>query len=302
MSKSAPSKTNVKNSFKYYCQYCDYGCSRCFLMTQHETTQKHILACSPGERPIVCSCGKTYKHVQSLKRHMRSCSGTKTENIVVNSPAPANEAHVTVTTTTETQELRAMISALLAQNSSMLGETEALRGIVKDLIPRVGSNNTTVNAQFNINMFLNETCKDALNLTDFVETLHLETSDLDITRQNGYAAGIANIFLKGLQQLDLHKRPIHCSDLKREILYVKDNDTWGKECDDKPKIKNAISAISKLQVNAIKEWEAEHPEWRNSDSGTQEFCEMVKHVTGSDALGSDDKIIRTIAKEVIIDK
>ncbi len=196
-----------------------------------------------------------------------------------------------------------MITALIEQNKSILLENKEMRNIVKDLIPKVGSNNTTNYNQFNINVFLNEQCKDALNLTEFVNTLQLSSADLDITRENGYAKGIANIFLKGLRDLDVEKRPIHCSDIKREVLYVKDDDTWEKEAREKPKIKKAIATVAKKQINAIKDWESKHPGWQNSDKGQQQYCEMVREVTscaGSDE--TENKIIRTIAKEVIIDK
>ena len=264
-------------------------------MKQHESTQKHILAYSGSEEIYTCSCGKTYKHVQSLRRHMKTC---KKENQQIIEKKSDSELAIS----SETTELRSMMTSLLEQNCSMMGEAEALRDIVRQLIPRVGNNNTTVNAQFNINMFLNEKCKDAINLTDFVDTLNLDTSDLDITRQSGYAAGIANIFLKGLQELDLHKRPIHCSDLKREVLYVKDDGIWGMEDEEKTKIRNAIHAVSKKQVNAIKKWESDNPGWQDSDKGTTAYCEMVRHVTGKNDDITDGQIIKSIAREVIIDK
>ena len=109
-------------------------------------------------------------------------------------------------------------------------------------------------------MFLNEECKDALNLTDFIDTLKLDMADLDSTRENGYVVGIANIFLRGLKALDLNKRPIHCSDSKREVLYVKDDGIWEQENEEKQKIKHAITSVAKKQINAIKQWEEEHPD------------------------------------------
>lgn len=300
-------KSNGKKKYKYYCEVCDYGCSRKFLMQQHEKTNKHKSAYfSEGNAQNAhleicyhtCSCGKKYKHVQSYNRHKKVCQFSESENQKLAITVKEIEK-----TSEESSDLKDMITALIEQNKSILLENKEMRNIVKDLIPKVGSNNTTNYNQFNINVFLNEQCKDALNLTDFVNTLKLESSDLDITRENGYAKGIANIFLKGLRNLDMHKRPIHCSDLKREVLYVKDNDTWEKEAREKPKIKQAITTVAKKQINAIKEWEAKHPGWQNSDKGQKEYCEMVREVTscaGSDE--TENKIIRTIAKEVIIDK
>ena len=149
---------------------------------------------------------------------------------------------------------------------------------------------------------MNEECKDAINLTDFVETLRLELADLDATRQNGYVNGITNIFVRGLRELELHKRPIHCSDLKREVLYVKDNDTWLKDNEDKDKMKRAITTVAKRQIDIIKDWEAKNENWNETEKGTQMYIDMVRSVTGGNDNVSDNKIIKTIAKEVIIEK
>ena len=184
----------------------------------------------------------------------------------------------------------------------MLMENKEMRELVKDMIPKIGSNNTTITNKFNWQFFLNEQCKDAINLTDFVETLKLSLADLAETRQNGYVTGITNIFIRGLRELDLHKRPIHCSDLKREILYVKDNDTWEKDNENKQMVKNAISTVAKRQINKIKEWEAYNPDWNKTENGTQMYIEMVRNLGGCDDERSDNKIIKTIAKETIIDK
>ena len=140
-------------------------------------------------------------------------------------------------------------------------------------------------------------------MTEFVETLHLEMDDLDNTCQNGYISGVADIFVKRLKQLELHQRPIHCSDLKREVLYVKDNDTWERDNEEK-KIKKAINVVAKKQIDKIKEWEQQNHNWTTTEHGIKEYIEMVRNVTntGGDDGRSDNKIIKTIAKEVIIEK
>jgi hypothetical protein len=193
-----------------------------------------------------------------------------------------------------------MISLLVSQNQNMLMENHEMREMVKDMIPKIG--NTTINNKFNLNVFLNEQCKDAINLTEFIDTLNLELIDLDNTRHHGYVNGIANIFIRGLKQLDLHKRPIHCSDYKREILYVKDNDAWEKDTDDKTIMKHALTNLAKRQIDKIKEWEDKHPEWNKTEDGTNNYIKMVKSLTDCEDNKSDNKIIKTIAKEVIISK
>lgn len=294
--------SNGNKTHKFYCEKCDYGCNRRFLMSQHEKTQKHQMLknaqkCSTPEEPEkdlhVCSCGKRYKHIQSYKRHVKNCLSTPDEQSLI----------VDCKHEQTTDDLRKMLSTISEQYKNMVVENAEMRKIVTEMIPRMGNNNTTtVNNQINIQMFLNEECKDALNLTDFIDTLQLDISDLDTTRENGYVVGIANIFLRGLKALDLNKRPIHCSDLKREVLYVKDDGIWEKDNEDKHKIKNAITSVAKKQINAIKQWEEEHPGWQTTEKGTKEYCEMVQQVTTPTNEEKDNRIIRSIASGVVLDK
>ena len=293
MLKKICSDETINQKYKFYCEKCDYGSNKKFLYKQHCNTKKHQNnGCSKmlTENMLFysCGCGRKYKHIQSFKRHKKLCS-TEITTIV-------ND------TDKEKEELRNMISTLIKQNHSMLLENKDMREMVKDMIPKIGSNNNTTINKFNLQVFLNEQCKDAINLTDFVATLQLELADLDETRQHGYVNGITNIFVRGLRELELHKRPIHCSDLKREVLYVKDNDTWSKDNDDKAKMKQAINTVSKRQINFIKDWEANNERWNETDKGTQKYIDMVRSVTGGSDGNVDNKIIKTIAKEVIIEK
>ena len=239
-----------------------------------------------------CECGKTYRYMRNLNRHLQDCSH-----------AGDNGSGNVVSLSNDNAELKNMITTLITQNNNILSENKEMVGLVKEMIPKIGNNNTTINNKFNMQFFLNERCKDAINMTEFVDTLHLEMDDLDKTCQNGYISGIANIFVKGLKQLELHQRPIHCSDLKREVLYVKDNDTWERDNEEKT-IKKAINVVAKKQVDKIKEWEQNNPDWTSTENRTKEYIEMVRNVTntGGDDGKSDNKIIKTIAKEVIIEK
>lgn len=300
MQKYAPASNGNKKS-RFYCEKCDYGCNRRFLMSQHEKTQKHQMLknaqeCSTPEENEgslhKCKCGKKYKHIQSYKRHVKTCQPEEMSNeLVIEKHDKTND------------DLRNMLSTISEQYKNMVIENAEMRKIVTELIPRIGSNNTTtINNQINIQMFLNEECKDALNLTDFIDTLKLDMADLDSTRENGYVVGIANIFLRGLKALDLNKRPIHCSDLKHEVLYVKDDGIWEQENDKKQKIKHAITSVAKKQINAIKQWEEQHPGWQNTEKGTKEYCEMVQQVTTPTNAEKDNRIIKSIASCVVLDK
>ena len=179
----------------------------------------------------------------------------------------------------------------------MLLENTEMREILKDVIPRIG--NTTINNKFNLHIFLNEQCKDALNFTDFIETLALKNIDLDDTCDNSYVNGISNIIIRGLKDLDTYKRPIHCTDIKREILYIKDNDEWEKDNENKDKIKTAISNVAQKQVDKIKEWEDENPDWKNTSDGKERYIDMVSNITTEQ---DTNRIIKAISKEVIIEK
>jgi len=281
-------ESSHKNA-KFYCSKCDYGCDKSFLFVQHQKTKKHnscsgSLMLTKNMQEHICSCGRVYKHIQSFNRHVKNC--TK-ETPIFN----------------EKDDLQKTITTLITQNQNMLMENKEMREMVKDMIPKIGNNNTTINNKFNLQVFLNEQCKDAINLTDFVDTLQLELADLEQTRQSGYITGITKIFVRGLKELELHKRPLHCSDLKRDVLYVKDNDTWEKDGEDKQMMKRAISTVAKKQIDVIKEWEASNPDWNKTEAGTQMYIDMVKNVTdtGEDDK-NDNKIIKTIAKEVIIEK
>ena len=302
MQKYAPASSGNKN-WKFYCEICDYGCKRRFLLTQHEKTQKHQMLknaqkCSSptevekSENDLhICKCGKRYKHVQSYKRHQKNCKECEENSIVPQSQK--NDA----------DDLKKMLTTISEQYKNIVLENKEMRAIVADMVPRIGSNNTTtINNTVNIQVFLNETCKDALNLTDFIDTLDLNSADLELSRESGVAAGIANIFVKGLKALSLDKRPIHCSDLKREVLFVKDDGVWEKEDEDKHKIKDAIASVSKKQIASIKEWEDAHPGWQASEKGTTEYCEMVRQITAVTSSSDESKIIKTIAKNVILDK
>lgn len=304
MLKKICKKNDGKATKSYYCESCDYKCSTKFLYNQHLSTKKHkktemLKNAQENMQKHTCSCGREYSHVQSYKRHLKNCEHQKNENVIIKK----NENQIIEESgDSEKDELRSMVKQLIMQNQNMLMENKEMREMVGEMIPKIGNNNTTIQNKFSLQIFLNETCKDAINLTDFVNTLDLELDDLDNTRRHGFINGITDIFVKGLKQLELNKRPIHCSDLKREVLYVKDNDTWGRD-NNKNNMKQAISDVAKKQIDKIKEWEAKHPNWNATDAGTTQYIEMIRNVTNSDdEENPENKIIKTIAKEVLIDK
>lgn len=288
-----------KKNNTYECKKCNYICSKKFLYTQHCKTKKHLVSLNEHYMPEhICSvCKKKFKHLQSLNRH-------KKRNCIKCSPVESNMELDTINNKS-INVLTETINTLIKQNVDIQNENKEMREMIKDIIPNIGNNNTTINNKFNLQVFLNEECKDAINFDEFINTLQLDISDLDITRQYGYINGMSNIFIKGLRQLDLHKRPIHCSDLKREILYIKDNDSWEKNNENKDFLKNAINTVAKKQIDIIKEWENKNPNWNKTEEGTQKYIDMIRNVMNvndNEDINFDNKIIKTIAKEVTIAK
>jgi hypothetical protein len=231
------------------------------------------------ETAHTCHCGRVYKHIQSYRRHLKECD---------------SHTHVVEHTMhdQDKDDLRNMINTLVHQNQEM-------RQMVREMIPKIG--NTTIN-KFNLQVFLNETCKNAINMSEFIGSLELQLADLDDTRRNGYVRGIANIFVRELRKLEQHERPIHCSDLKREVLYVKDNDAWEKDNEERALLRQAIEVVSKKQINKIKDWEDANPGWKESEAGRQMYIDIIRSVTDSERDVTGGKIIKSIAKEVTIDK
>jgi len=199
-------------------------------------------------------------------------------------------------------------------------ENQEIRGLIIELLKKetfntINNNNNNINnnisncnnKSFNLNFFLNEQCKDALNINEFVDSIKMQLSDLEDFAHLGYADGVSKIFVKGINALDIHKRPIHCSDTKREVLYIKNNDEWIKETDEKPLIKNAIKRVAFKNIKQINEWVKENPACK--DPSTKKYDQYNKivmnamsGVTEQEQHDNIDKIVKNVSKSVAIDK
>jgi uncharacterized protein (UPF0305 family) len=201
-----------------------------------------------------------------------------------------------------------IISALLQQNEKLFKiienggpNTNTQCNIVNNNLNNVG------NKTFNLNVFLNETCKDAFNITDFVSSIKVNLEDLEHTGRQGYIQGITNIFLKNLNNLEQHMRPLHCSDLKREILYIKNNNEWTKESETKPILTKAIKTIANENIKQIKNWRDKHPDCTDADSKKNNMwlkivSNSMNGLTEEEGIKNINKIISNVAKEVTIIK
>jgi hypothetical protein len=241
-----------------------------------------------------CVCGKTYKDNSGLWRHKKSCNNNFT-NIVIDPIEQINLVNYLMKENSEFKQL------MIEQNKHML-----------EMANKVGNNNnninnTTNNNNFNLNFFLNETCKNAMNIMDFVSQLQVGVKDLEETGRLGFAEGISKIFINGLKQIDISDRPVHCSDFKRETLYIKDNNQWNKEDTDKKTLTNAIKHVAHKNMKQISEWTKTHSDF--NDSSSKENDKYLKIVSESMCGSSQEetdknynKIIKNIVKETIIDK
>lgn len=237
-----------------------------------------------------CACGKVYSSRAGLWKHRQKCSVT----------APIDASG---TSTPDDGDLKALVHKILEHDTrtrdQMMGQLARQNEIIKEMIPRLGNNN---NNRFNINLFLKEDCRDAINMSDFIESLQVKLADLQYTQDNGLIEGISSVLVDGLRQLDTCRRPIHCSDVKREVLYIKDNDEWNRQ-NTTQHLRTAIVDVANKQRKAIAEWERQNPTWKSTAHGREDYIRLVQSVMADiDAPQTENQIIRTIAKETVIKK
>jgi len=192
----------------------------------------------------------------------------------------------------------------------LLKDNKEIRQILKEVIPKIG-NNTTINNNttnntlnnFNLNFFLNEQCKDALNISEFVESLKITFDDLLYSKKNGLVQGISNVMIRGLKELDIYKRPIHCTDKKRETMYIKDKEKWEKD-ETREIMKNTIEMIADKERNALQIWTENNPDWMETEQKQIAYLTMLRNISEpiEDEEKNGRKIIRAVSREVIIDK
>lgn len=289
-----PTNLSYKILLKYCCENCHYNTSYSKDYNKHLLTAKHKILQNPtskiDEKIYMCNCGKIYKHSSTLYTHTKKC-----KNKFNIEPKIENENHDKQTELIEylLKENTEFKHLMLEQNKHML-----------ELASKSGNNN---NNSFNLNFFLNETCKNAMNIMDFVSQLQVGIKELEDTGRLGFAEGISKIFINGLKQIDISDRPIHCTDVKRETMYIKDKNAWMKESDVKPILTNAVKHVANKNMKQISEWAKEHPEFNNSrskqnDAYLQIVSESMSGSSQEETNKNYTKIIKNIAKESLVDK
>ena len=280
-------KITPKNADKFYCKKCDFKCCKQSDWTRHISTRKHKMITEGNEKTpknavymFRCNCGKEYKHKSGLSRHKLKCSFTDIK---------VNEYHSEIKEDNDNVNYKEMFLHMMKQN-------QELQKTMQEIIPNIGNNNNNISNKVNINVFLNEQCKDALNIMDFVNSLKLQITDLENTSKLGFIDGTSKIIIDGLKELELHKRPVHCSDLQNEILYVKDNDTWQQDNDNKDQMRRVIDEVTKANMKQLPKWITDNPTYANDE----EYMKIVSNIMNIDVEHDKSEIIKNVSKEVTI--
>ena len=308
-----------KKACKYYCEVCDFVSSKKSNYDTHLTTAKHINRINRTDnKPDIfeCSCGKVYKARNSLWYHKQKCTS---ENItepdqtqVVQVPPPVDSSLV-IELLKQNQEFKEMMveqhKRMVDQQQKMTDQQDTIIELSKNTGNTTNNNtiNNTTNNKFNLNVFLNETCKDAINLNDFIQSIELTVNDFIKTGEVGYVRGISDIMLERIRDMHPHVRPIHCTDLKRETVYVKDSDVWAKEDETKKHLSKAVRIVANKNKAQVHPWIAENPRYDILDTPEcDKFFEYSKASLGGYGKEEDEKfekkIINNILKETVIDK
>ena len=295
-------KFSQNSALKYYCKYCDYGTSKKCNYDTHIISAKHTKITNDYIRiqnsaeiqpkfsqeykeKFICSCGKEYQHRQGLWKHNKVCNIKESEPEIKSQESKKDD----------------LIEYLIKENKE-------IKELILELAKKdtYNNNNTTNNTNshnkaFNLNFFLNETCKDAMNIMDFVDSIKLQLTDLERVGEFGFVDGISNIIIKNLKELDVTERPIHSTDKKREILYVKDENKWEKD-DEKNKIKKAIKRVANKNIRLLPSFKEKYPDCNKSTSNhSDKYNKIIVESMDTDGENAN-KIITKITKEVIVEK
>jgi len=309
-------KSCLKVAPKFYCEDCDYTTSKSSSFKKHLSTAKHVnltnltekvAKVAPQNEIYICDlCEKQYKSRMGLWHHKQRCSQYDDNIIDEQSDIPLDKN---------------LFVELLKQNQTLITSNKEFKELIieqqqenqdlqKHLLEVVKEGkviNNTQNNKFNLNFFLNEQCKDAINMSEFMENMTLDMEDLTETGRLGFVNGISRIFVNKLRELDTYKRPLHCTDLKRETLYIRENDEWSKEENSKDKLRELVNRVANKNCKTMRLWTAENPNYTEMDSTeNQEFMKLSDAILGGfgeqESKQFRDKIIRSFIKEVFVCK
>ena len=271
-----------KDVYKYTCEKCNFKTCNKYNFSKHITSLKHKrqeMDSEKCEKMYYCNCGKKYKYDTGLYKHKKKCEGEKKEeNTIIESD--------------NKDTMKDLVFKLINEN-------QELRKTITEMIPKIGNNNNNLKQKFNINVFLNEKCKDALSMDEFIDKIEISMKNLLTTKEKGQTQGISNIIMENMNKLSLYERPLHCTDKKRETLYVKNNE-WEKD-GNKEYIYKALKSVESKQLKNLNIWLEEHPNYMNNPVEQEEFAELLREC-GKSIDDNREKIIKNLCNQVYLDK
>ena len=297
-------KKHEKNTKIFVCEKCDYSSSKQSEWNRHITTRKHKnndKCLQEKSHKLICVCGNKYKYRQSLSVHRKSCIKYNSEENNIICEIEEKEGKDTLNLLKNEQtDLKNIILELVKSNTELQ----------KQMLEVCKNSNTTVNNNnnsktFNMQVFLNEKCKDAMNIMDFVNSMDLQLSDLEELGELGYVEGISRQMIRKLSELDVYKRPIHCSDLKRETIYIHDNGVWEKETITHDKLRKAIKYVTAKNGYLLKPWRDANPQCMNTQHPLNDvYVRIMSQAMGGkgEFFDNENKIIKKVSKVITIDK
>ena len=310
---------------KFTCDLCDYVTGNKKDYTKHLLTRKHLnrtelndIEQEKGESGnYICkNCKKIYKARNSLWYHEKKCKEQKTPmSNIINQTEPIPEANISGAGISdassniiqllikESSEFKNIILEMVKSNTDIQKQMLDVCKNSNSVVNTNSHNNTTTNNKiFNLQVFLNEECKDAMNMSDFINSIEVKTSDLENIGQNGYIEGMSNIIIKHLNDTEMNKRPVHCSDAKRETLYVKEENKWEKDTQETKQMYKAVRGVDKKNYTMLANWKETHPKCMDSKSNqSDEYMKVVSKVMDGEE-ENINKVIKKIAKVVVIEK
>jgi len=291
----------------FVCELCDFVSSKESNLHKHFSTRKHHgnvmeIVLSSKKMPKNATISHDYRCAKCDRKFTTNSGLWKHKKVCINA-ANTNENNENNENKEDIAKLTALITQLMTQNTELIKKIGTTNNTINNNTNNTNNTNINKSKNFNIQFFLNETCKDALNISEFVESLKITLEDLDFSRKNGLVSGITDVMIKGLKQLDVTKRPIHCTDKKRETMYIKDKEKWEKD-ETHEKMKNTIIQIAKKERNALTAWVEENPDWMETESKQIEYLTIMRNVCEpiEDYDKNNKKIIRNLTANVFVDK
>jgi hypothetical protein len=291
-----------KISNKFNCEKCNYTTSKQSDYTKHLNTRKHIKLINVNNELIVKSqlfncplCKKEYKSNVGLWKHKKTCNNNNVNNI-------------TNISNNKEEKIDLLINEHIDFKNILIELVKSNTELQKQMLEVCKNNNTTINSHnktFNMQVFLNEKCKDAMNIMEFVDSMNLQLSDLEELGELGYVEGISRQMIRKLSELDVYKRPIHCSDLKRETIYIRDNGVWEKENITYDKLRKAIKYVTAKNGYLLEPWRDAHPQCMNTQHPLNDvYVQIMSQAMGGrgEFADSENKIIKKVSKVITIDK